>query len=44
MRDNGFSDDQIERFVSADIGNCLFVLGRTIGLLGHHLDQVMHDE
>lgn len=44
MRAEGFGDEEIASFVSADLGNCFFVLARTIWLLGHFLDQVRHDE
>jgi ATP-citrate lyase alpha-subunit len=34
-----FSDQQIDQMISAGLFNALFVLGRSIGLMGHYFDQ-----
>lgn len=34
-----FSDDQIDEMIGAGLFNALFVLGRSIGLMGHYFDQ-----
>ncbi|XWV25337.1 putative ATP-citrate synthase isoform X3 [Tupanvirus deep ocean] len=35
----GFSEDEIEEILNNDILNSFFVLSRTIGFIGHHIDQ-----
>ncbi|XWV26598.1 putative ATP-citrate synthase [Tupanvirus soda lake] len=35
----GFTDDEIEEILNNDILNSFFVLARTIGFIGHHIDQ-----
>jgi ATP-citrate lyase alpha-subunit len=37
--DIGMSDDEIEQMIEAGICNALFVLARSIGFIGHYLDQ-----
>ncbi len=34
-----FSDEQIDQMIRAGLFNALFVLGRSIGLMGHYFDQ-----
>ncbi len=35
----GYSDEQIEELINAGAFNAFFVLGRTIGFIGHYLDE-----
>ncbi|WP_457623583.1 citrate/2-methylcitrate synthase [Persephonella sp.] len=35
----GYSDDQIDELINAGAFNAFFVLGRTIGFIGHYLDE-----
>lgn len=39
FKECGFQYDEIEEIVENETLNGLFVLGRTIGLIGHHIDQ-----
>ena len=34
-----FEDEEIEWYINNDIFNGFFMLSRTIGLIGHHIDQ-----
>jgi ATP citrate (pro-S)-lyase len=36
-----FSTEYVERLLELDIFNAFFILGRTIGFIGHHIDQKM---
>lgn len=36
-----FDNEYVERLLQLDIFNAFFILGRTIGLIGHHIDQKM---
>lgn len=35
----GYSDEQIDELINAGAFNAFFVLGRTIGFIGHYLDE-----
>ena len=39
LRELQFSDDDIDRMIAMGTFNALFVLGRSIGLMGHYFDQ-----
>ena len=39
MASMGYTPDQIEQYIDADVFNALFVLARSIGFIGHHIDQ-----
>ena len=34
-----FSNEHVEKLLELDIFNAFFILGRTIGFIGHHIDQ-----
>ena len=36
-----FSTEHVEKLLELDIFNAFFILGRTIGFIGHHIDQKM---
>ena len=36
----GFTDEEIDQMIAAGLFNALFVLGRSIGLMGHYFDQL----
>jgi len=36
-----FDKEYVEKLLELDIFNAFFILGRTIGLIGHHIDQKM---
>jgi ATP citrate (pro-S)-lyase len=36
-----FSAEHVEKLLELDIFNAFFILGRTIGFIGHHIDQKM---
>lgn len=37
--DIGMTEGEIETYIDAGIGNAFFILSRTIGFIGHALDQ-----
>jgi len=39
LKELRFADDEIDRMISMGTFNALFVLGRSIGLMGHYFDQ-----
>jgi len=39
LKELQFSDAEIDEMIAAGLFNALFVLGRSIGLMGHYLDQ-----
>jgi succinyl-CoA synthetase alpha subunit len=39
LKEIGFGDDEIDRMIAMGTFNALFVLGRSIGLMGHYFDQ-----
>ena len=39
LKELKFSDAEIDEMIAAGLFNALFVLGRSIGLMGHYLDQ-----
>jgi ATP citrate (pro-S)-lyase len=39
MEDLGYTTDEIQQYIDADICNGLFALARSIGFIGHHIDQ-----
>ena len=39
LKELRFADDEIDRMIAAGTFNALFVLGRSIGLMGHYFDQ-----
>jgi ATP-citrate lyase alpha-subunit len=39
LRSMGYSPQQVKEFVAIGALNALFVLGRSIGLMGHIMDQ-----
>jgi len=39
LKELQFSDAEIDEMIAAGLFNALFVVGRSIGLLGHYLDQ-----
>ena len=39
LKELSFSDDEINRMIAMGTFNALFVLGRSIGLIGHYFDQ-----
>ena len=39
LKELQFSDTEIDEMIAAGLFNALFVLGRSIGLMGHYLDQ-----
>jgi len=39
LKELQFSDAEIDKMIAAGLFNALFVLGRSIGLMGHYLDQ-----
>ncbi len=36
-----FNPEHVEKLLELDIFNAFFILGRTIGFIGHHIDQKM---
>lgn len=40
LRELGFTDEEIDQMIAAGLFNALFVLGRSIGLMGHYFDQL----
>jgi len=36
-----FNEEYVEKLLELDIFNAFFILGRTIGFIGHHIDQKM---
>lgn len=42
--EEGYSADEIDRLISADFFNALFVIPRTVGFVSHYLDQRRLDE
>jgi citrate synthase len=36
-----FNAEHVEKLLELDIFNAFFILGRTIGFIGHHIDQKM---
>jgi len=39
MKSMGYNTQQIQQYIDADVFNALFVLARSIGFIGHHIDQ-----
>jgi len=39
LKELQFSDDEIDRMIAMGTFNALFILGRSIGLMGHYFDQ-----
>ena len=39
LKEVGFGDDEIDQMIKMGMFNALFVLGRSIGLMGHYFDQ-----
>ena len=39
LKELNFSDSEIDEMIAAGLFNALFVLGRSIGLMGHYFDQ-----
>ena len=39
MESMNYSTEQIQQYIDADVFNALFVLARSIGFIGHHIDQ-----
>jgi citrate synthase len=39
MESNGFTKNEINYIIKNDILNAFFILSRTIGFIGHHIDQ-----
>ena len=45
LRESGmFSRDEADRYLKMGILNAIFVLGRTTGFIGHHIDQLRLDQ
>ncbi len=40
LKELGFADSQVDEMIAAGLFNALFVLGRSIGLMGHYFDQL----
>jgi len=39
MEAMNYTPEQIQTYIHADVFNGLFVLARSIGFIGHHIDQ-----
>lgn len=39
LKENKYSDSEIQELIDMEIFNAIFVLGRSIGIIGHYIDQ-----
>jgi ATP-citrate lyase alpha-subunit len=39
LKNLGYSDDEIKEMIDMGFFNALFIIGRTIGFMGHYFDQ-----